>query len=51
VKLRHFAIEMRLKGLLPFSAAEIDSNFAVVGGKDAQPIIRHINTKPQQYRI
>jgi hypothetical protein len=26
------AIEMRLKSLLPFSAAEIDTNLAVVGG-------------------
>jgi hypothetical protein len=37
---------MRLKGLLPFNAAEIDSNLAVVGSKDTQPVIRHINTKP-----
>ena len=42
---------MRLKGLLPFSAAEIDSNLAVVGGKDTQPVIRHIDTKSRQYRI
>ena len=42
---------MRLKGLLPFNAAEIDSNFAVVGGKDTQPVIRHLGTKPRQYRI
>ena len=42
---------MKLKGLLPFNAAEIDSNFAVVGGKDTQPVIRHVGTKPRQYRI
>ena len=45
------AIELKLKGLLPFNAAEIDSNFAVVGGKDTQSVIRHVGTKPRQYRI
>jgi hypothetical protein len=42
---------MRLDGLLPFRTAEIDSSFAVVGGKDTQHVIRHIGTKPRQYRI
>jgi hypothetical protein len=50
-KIKRSAPSRWLKGLLPFNAAEIDSNFVIVGGKDTQPLIRHIGTKPRQYRI
>ena len=44
-------IEMPLKFLLAFGAAEIDAEFTVVGGKHTKSVIRNLGAKSGEYRV
>ena len=42
---------MPLECSLPFSTAEIDSRFAMVGGKHTKSVIRNLGSEPREDRI
>jgi hypothetical protein len=45
------AVQMRLKSLLPSMLQRLIPTSLLSAARIMQPIIRHINTKPRQYRI